>query len=57
VVTVSNVLYTKTQSSGVARHFHWSDRKQGSVAYTENFHGGVSFNDIWWWFVFGVRSL
>ena len=28
-----------------------------TVAYTENFHWGVSFNDIWWWFVFGLRSL
>ena len=27
------------------------------MAYAENFDGGVSFNDIWWWFVFGVRSL
>jgi len=28
-----------------------------SVAYAENFHGGASFSDIWWSFVFGVRCL
>ena len=27
------------------------------MAYAENFHGGVSFNGIWWSFVFGVLSL
>jgi len=27
------------------------------VAYTENFHGGVSFSGIWWSFVFGERCL
>ena len=27
------------------------------VAYAENFHGGGSFSDMWWSFVFGVRSL
>jgi len=28
-----------------------------TVAYAENFHGGVSFSSIWWPFVFGVRCL
>jgi len=28
-----------------------------TVAYAENFHGGSSFNGIWWSFVFGVRCL
>jgi len=29
-----------------------------SVAYAENFHGGLgSFSGIWWSFSFGVRSL
>jgi len=28
-----------------------------AVAYVENFHGGVSFNGIWWSFAFGVRFL
>ena len=28
-----------------------------SVAYTENFHGRVSFSGVWWSFVAGVRFL
>jgi len=28
-----------------------------AVAYAENFHGEVSFSDIWWSFVSGVLSL
>jgi len=28
-----------------------------SVAYAENFHGGVWLRVIWWLFVFGVRCL
>jgi len=27
------------------------------VAYVENFHGEVSFNGLWWSFLFGVLSL
>jgi len=28
-----------------------------AVAYTENFHVGLSFSGVWWSFVFGVRYL
>jgi len=36
VVTVSNVLYRKTQSSGVARRFDWGDQKHGYLALIMN---------------------
>ena len=36
MVTVSNVLYTKACSSGVARHFDWADQKHGYSALLMN---------------------
>jgi len=32
VLTVSNVLYKKISSSGVARHFDWGDQRHGCLA-------------------------
>jgi len=32
------------------------ENKRRTVAYTEKFHGWVSFSGIWWSFVCGVQS-
>jgi len=56
-ITAISQLYHKTFATAIQPnqqpyYFDWQ-----SVAFEENFHGGVSFSGIWWSLVFGVRCL